>query len=46
VKPAHATGKTQNPGHHSGQQKTHKHVPPPPPSHGNGKGKSGGNGKP
>jgi hypothetical protein len=41
VKPAHAKGKTQNPGHHNGQQKTHKHVPPPPPPpppHGNGHG--------
>src|SRR5437667_318229 len=42
AKPAHAQGKTQNAGHHSGQQKIHKHVPPPPPPHGNGK----GNGKP
>jgi RNA polymerase sigma factor (sigma-70 family) len=43
VKPAHAQGKTQNPGRHSGQQKTHKHLPPPPPpppTHGN----AGGNG--
>jgi RNA polymerase sigma factor (sigma-70 family) len=49
VKPVHATGKTQNPGHHSGQQKIHKHVPPPPPPppvHGNGKGAGGANGKP
>jgi hypothetical protein len=49
VKPAHATGKTQNPGQHSGQQKTHKHVPPPPPpppTHGNGKGNGGANAKP
>jgi len=46
AKPAHAQGKTQNAGHHSGQQKIHKHVPPPPPPHGNGKGNGGGNGKP
>ncbi len=46
AKPAHAQGKTQNGGHHSGQQKIHKHVPPPPPPHGNGKGNGGGNGKP
>src|SRR5947209_10577060 len=46
VKPAHAQGKTQNSGHHSGQQKTHKHVPPPPPPHSKGVGNGKGNAKP
>ena len=46
VKPAHAKGKTQNPGHHNGLQKTHKHVPPPPPPHPKGVGNGKGNGKP
>src|SRR2546429_3289755 len=49
VHPVPAQGKTQNPGHHNGQLKPHKHVPPPPPPHGkggdSGKG-SGANGKP
>ena len=49
VHPVPAQGNTQNPGHHNGQLKPHKHVPPPPPPHGkggdSGKG-SGANGKP